>query len=388
MFIKKILLENFRNYKNEEVEFSPYVNVFLGKNGQGKTNIAEAIYFLSTLQSHRVATKEPLIYKNVNPNEIVAVENDSLFADKYAIIRAVLADKPLEQNMPASNLQHIDLQIFLKGNNRARINGGATTQAIKILGMLKCVIFSPDDKKIVVGEPSKRRNFIDELIVQSEPMYASLVLEYSKILRQRTALLKSLFKSVILDGRQIPENYFVWTQRLVEKGQQITEKRGKYILWLNEIMKDLYKETADTQDVFEMKYVSSLDGKSVQTLYEHARSEIAKGVNLFGPHRDEIEFSLNGMLARNYASNGEQWNIALALKLSAHKLLSQYGNVVLLLDDVFSELDDARRKNLLTTINENTQTIITVASNADVPKEINAKWFYVENGTAQPYQPS
>ena len=385
MHVKHLTLSNFRNYTTAELPLSLGINLFVGKNGQGKTNLAEAIFYCATLTSHRVSGYQPLIKQS----------------ETQAIIRLLAAFEDRE------NL--LELELNTDGANRARVNKSEISRIRDMLGYVNAVIFSPEDLDIVKRDPANRRAFIDELLIQLTPRLAGVYSDYERVLKQRNTLLRT--------SKNLPANspglatLDSWDESLVKIGSEIISSRHEIIQRMIPQLKDAYAAIADEKNDPNMSIRSSLLAKSIvepelevdgvyletndraeieelfrAKLLEVRPKELERGVTLVGPHRDDLVLFLGTLPAKGYISHGESWSFALALKLASAALLrkdSRAGDPVLILDDVFAELDLIRRSRLANLIADNEQVIITAAVAEDVPSELRAARFLVLAGTVE-----
>jgi DNA replication and repair protein RecF len=382
MHVKHLTLSNFRNYSTVEVPLAQGINLLVGKNGQGKTNLAEAIFYSATLSSHRVSGYLPLIKQG----------------ETKAIIR-LLARFEDRENL-------IELELTTEGNNRARINKSETPRVRDVLGYVNAVIFSPEDLDIVKRDPSNRRAFIDELIVQLTPRMAGVYSDYERVLKQRNTLLKSARNmSSSSSGLSTLDS---WDLSLVRIGSEIIAARFDITSRLAPYLQTAYAAIADEKNDPSIRIKSSLstndvdldgsetflntgDRQEIETqfqarLVEVRNKEIERGITLVGPHRDDLLLLLGTLPAKGYISHGESWSYALALKLASADLIrkdARAGDPVLILDDVFAELDSTRRSRLASLISHNEQVIITAAVAEDVPSELNATRFNVLAGSLE-----
>ena len=382
MHVKHLTLSNFRNYSTVELPLAQGINLLVGKNGQGKTNLAEAIFYSATLSSHRVSGYLPLIKQG----------------EKKAIIR-LLARFEDRENL-------IELELTTEGNNRARINKSETPRVRDVLGYVNAVIFSPEDLDIVKRDPSNRRAFIDELIVQLTPRMAGVYSDYERVLKQRNTLLKSARNmSSSSSGLSTLDS---WDLSLVRIGSEIIAARFDITSRLAPYLQTAYAAIADEKNDPSIRIKSSLstndvdldgsetflntgDRQEIETqfqarLVEVRNKEIERGITLVGPHRDDLLLLLGTLPAKGYISHGESWSYALALKLASADLIrkdARAGDPVLILDDVFAELDSTRRSRLASLISHNEQVIITAAVAEDVPSELNATRFNVLAGSLE-----
>ena len=385
MFIKHLSLANFRNYENAEVALEPGVNLFVGPNGQGKTNLVEAIRYLSTLSSHRVSGYLPLI-RHAQP------EIDQ------AIIR-VLAHHD-------SRDATLELELNRHTPNRARINKANSSRARDILGYVNTVTFAPEDLDIVKKDPSNRRDFIDELLIQVSPRFAGVFTDYERVLRQRNTLLRTA-RQTGAKGTSL-STLDAWDENLVKFGSEIVAARVGLVERLRPLLTEAYQAIAianneprilmksslmgatisEDDDAEALEYIDDVSIVEVEALYrgklQSVRSkELERGITMVGPHRDDLVLLLSQLPAKGYASHGESWSFALALRLASINLLraeTRSGDPVLILDDVFAELDSGRRSRLAELVSTNEQVLITAAVGEDVPSELRARVFKVKAG--------
>jgi DNA replication and repair protein RecF len=365
-------LTDFRNYPSLEVDLSPGVNILLGSNGQGKTNAVEAVAYLATFGSHRVA----------NDTALVRAGCDS------AVIRSTVTH--------GDRTIGLDVQINPGRSNRLQVNRSPVRRTRDALGIVRAVMFAPEDLSLVKGEPGARRRFLDQLLVQSSPKFAGVIADYDKVLRQRNSLLRSAAKSSSgLERDTLHSTLAVWDERLVTFGSQIMAGRVGVLADIREPAAAAYAEVAQTRNRLELRYVPSRLSNGPQTeqdfaqeltrcLGEIRKEEFARAVTLVGPHRDELEIGLNDLPARGYASHGESWSVALALRLASFEMLQtdQSGEPILILDDVFAELDSVRRERLAQIASRSPgQVLITAAVSDDVPEQLSGVRFLVDNAT-------
>jgi DNA replication and repair protein RecF len=382
MHVKHLTLSNFRNYESVELPLTTGVNLLVGKNGQGKTNLAEAIFYAATLSSHRVSGYLPLIRQGENK----------------AIVR-VLARFEDRENL-------LELELNTETANRARINKSDTPRVRDILGYVNAVIFSPEDLDIVKRDPSNRRAFIDELIVQLSPRMSAVYSDYERVLKQRNTLLRTA-KNMTSSSSGL-STLDSWDQSLIKIGSEIIATRFDVANRLAPHLSSAYAAIADEKNDPSIQLKSSLiatdaesDGSSTQLttgdkgeieeLFRERLSlvrnkEIERGITLVGPHRDDLLLLLGTLPAKGYISHGESWSYALALKLASASLIrkdARAGDPILILDDVFAELDSTRRSRLASLISHNEQVIITAAVAEDVPSELRATKFMVTAGSLE-----
>jgi len=357
MYVSKLSLTNFRSYPQLDLTLNPGVNTFIGNNGAGKTNIAESLIFLSFLSSHRTPNNQPLI---------------ALGATQAVIrVEIVRGDR---------NLQ-IDLEINSNKANRAKINQNPTKSQREILGACQVIYFSPEDLDLVRGEPTYRRDFLDKLIIIKTPRFSGVLNDYERVLKQRNALLKT----------RAPQSALApWSEQLITLAAAITAERIKLVDTLNPLITSNYRALNETKTA-SIIYKSNIDGLTTdqitnqllleRKLEELQYQEIERGTTLIGPHRDDLILHLGDFPAKGYSSHGESWSFAISLKIAALELMKSEGlDPILILDDVFAELDTNRRARLVhaTTLAE--QTIVTAAVEADLPDDLNDHRLYVSNG--------
>jgi len=381
MHIKHLSLSNFRNYSTLELPLQPGVNLLVGRNGQGKTNLVEAIFYAATLNSHRVSGYLPLVKHQ---------------QDK-AVMR-ILAGFEDRENL-------IELELNVSGANRARINRSDTPRVRDVLGLVSAVIFSPEDLDIVKRDPSNRRAFIDDLLVQLTPRLAGVFSDYDRVLKQRNTLLKT--------SRNLPKDspgldtLAAWDDSLIKLGTEIIAFRQELIKRIASPLLSSYEAIADEKNNPSIKYKSSLTGSNIaepevfvedflvtsdreeietqfRTKLELVKTkELERGISLVGPHRDDLVLYLGDYPAKGFVSHGESWSYALALKLASAQLLreeARAGDPILILDDVFAELDSTRRTRLANLVSDNEQVLITAAVVEDVPTELSANRIFVTAG--------
>jgi DNA replication and repair protein RecF len=368
--LTRLALTDFRSYAELSIGLAPGVTTFCGLNGEGKTNLVEAIGYLATLGSHRVATDAPLIRRD---------------ADR-AIVRAVIGSVRGEAL--------VEIEINPGKANRVRLNRAPLPRPREILGILRTVLFAPEDLALVKGDPGERRRFLDELLVVSAPRYAAVRADYERVVRQRTALLKSAGAKGHLRGparEAMTATLDAWDAQLAKAGAPLLAGRLRLTEALRPHVVAAYDAVSGgTKEPPVISYRSSVPtAESIGELEESilkaaaaARSnELDRGVCLVGPHRDELELSIGGLPARGYASHGESWSLALALRLASFDLLREDEDPVLILDDVFAELDAGRRERLATRVAGADQVLITAAVAEDVPAVLSGVRFAVSSGT-------
>jgi DNA replication and repair protein RecF len=369
MWVQTLHLDNFRSYKEAHVEFAPGVNVLVGSNGQGKTNIVEAIYYLATLNSHRVASENSL----VKSGELSAVIRSKINQDDRALT--------------------IDIEINPGKTNRAKLNRSPVPRVRDILGIVRVIMFAPEDLALVKGDPNERRNFMDQTLIQRTPKFMGVKSDYEKVLRQRNALLKSSHRE------NIDSTLHVWNEQLAQLGAEITHSRIQFIRDLTPFICMRYHlisggekavSASEISLTYQSKYLTEGDLESLthndikeQILGQldlRKREEFVRGVTLVGPHRDELFIRLGVLPLKGYASHGESWSAALALRVASADVLKADGiEPILILDDVFAELDVLRRTTILELTQDAPQVFITAAVESDVPTEISGARFHISS---------
>ncbi|MGW9114706.1 DNA replication/repair protein RecF [Microbacterium sp. NPDC055683] len=375
MIVEHLSLVDFRNYAQAELALEPGPNVLVGRNGQGKTNLAEAIAYLATLGSHRVSADAPLVRDGKDA----------------AFVRARLAH--------GQRRVTLELQINKQGANRARVSG-SPVRASELPRYAQVVLFAPEDLQIVRGDPSQRRRFADQLLVQRTPRMAGVIADYERTLRQRTALLKSA-RARRITGTQL-STLDVWDDKLVALGSELIDARTRLAQDLAEPVATAYAGVAGEDHRPRLAWALSVRGgdpeegdahedEAAGTTAELFRAalaarrsqELERGLTLVGPHRDDLLLTVRGLPVKGYASHGESWSVALSLRLASAELLrgeSQGGDPVLILDDVFAELDADRRRRLAGVVAGFEQVVVTAAVAADVPEPLRANAVRIEAG--------
>jgi len=381
MLVTHVELKDFRNYHSLVLEFGPGSTLIVGSNGQGKTNLVEALGFLSTLGSHRVPNDHALVRQNADAGIIrVQLEHNE---------RKFLAE----------------VQINRTGANRAQINRSAI-RTRELPRYFSSVLFAPEDLALVRGEPSGRRRFIDDLLVLRSPRFSGVISDYERVVKQRNTLLKTARASGVRDAHL--STLDVWDERLIAFGSEIISARSALVADLSPEVAAAYERIAGadhgaslanslsilshrddpdgvgaTNDVGEKISVAAATTAFAAALDSVRKIERDRATTLVGPHRDDLIFGLNGLPARGYASHGESWSFALSLKLASAELLrrdSSAGDPVLILDDVFAELDESRRERLADSISNFEQVLITAAVFGDVPARLAAHVVHIHAG--------
>jgi DNA replication and repair protein RecF len=358
VYVRHLGLRDFRSWANVELELTPGRMVFVGPNGYGKTNLVEALWYSSTLGSHRVATDAPLV--------------------RVGAQRAVVSTIVVNDGRECA----IDLEIAAGRGNKARLNRSPVRSPREVLGVLRAVLFAPEDLALVRGDPGDRRRYLDDLAAVRRPRVAAIRADYDKVLRQRTALLKSASGARFRGDRGALDTLDVWDGHLATHGAELMAARMTLVNELAPEVQKSYQLLAPASRPASISYHASIDVEPDHVDVEALRvalldkmaarrdAELERGVCLVGPHRDDLELRLGEQLAKGFASHGESWSMALALRLAAYELLRAEGSdPVLLLDDVFAELDTARREALAAAAASAEQVLVTAAVVDDVPRD-------------------
>ena len=376
MRVSHLALDDFRSWKHGVVELPAGPTVLVGANGQGKTNLVEALAYLSTFSSHRVGAEGALVRIPIDEAEA---------APGGAVIRARVVAQGREQV--------IELEIVRGKANRARINR-AQVKPREILGIVRTVVFAPEDLSLVRGDPSVRRSFLDDLATQLSPIHASVRSDFDRVARQRAALMKAAQASVRRGARPDLSTLEVWDQQFAALSARITATRARIAHELTEPAARSYDDVADSPRHLRLSFDASVDRvigtdpdnpatadltdveaqtqRMLAALTSVREKETERGVNLVGAHRDDLTLSLGSMPVKGYASHGESWSVALALRLGAFELLSDDGDTpILILDDVFAELDSSRRAGLAALASKAEQIIVTCAVADDLPPSLD-----------------
>ena len=382
MYVAHLSLTDFRSYPQVELPLEPGVTALVGPNGQGKTNLVEAVGYVATLGSHRVPSDAALVRAGAS--------------------RAVVRAKVVREQRPTL----VEVEITPGKANRARVNGGSPTRARDVLGILRTVLFAPEDLALVKGDPDGRRRFLDELLVQLTPRVAGTLGDYERVLRQRSALLKSAAAATRARSGADLRTLDVWDAKLAQVGAQVVVARQALVAALRPRAADAYRQVSSGQSELGLAYRSSLDAalgadddapavppgagaelveaRLLDAMGRLRSKEIERGVCLVGPHRDDLLLTLGDLPAKGYASHGESWSVALALRLASYELLTHGvdeagawaadwgpdGEPVLILDDVFAELDARRRDRLAELVSGARQVLVTAAVAQDVPEPL------------------
>jgi DNA replication and repair protein RecF len=374
--VTALSVTDFRSYHQADVELGPGVTAFLGRNGQGKTNLVEALVYLSTLASHRVATDAPLVRAGA----------------QRAVVRAEVAR--------GGRSLLLEVEINPGRANRARINRAPVPRPRELLGGLRTVLFAPEDLALVKGDPAERRRFLDDLLVARSPRFAGVRADYDRVVKQRNALLKSAVSARRGGGDgDVARTLEVWDAHLGGLGAELLDARLRLVSDLAAPVAAAYTAVAPAGGSARLEYVAPWapegplpEGRDTLEAAIHAaierrrREESDRGVTLVGPHRDDVLLSLGDLPAKGYASHGESWSLALGLRLASYDLLrgdtDPEGEPVLLLDDVFAELDADRRERLAARVVAAEQVLVTAAVPADVPDALAGARVDVADGAA------
>lgn len=393
MYLSDLALTDFRSYERAIVALKPGVTVLVGENGQGKTNLIEAVGYLSTLSSHRVSGDAALV--------------------RQGATAAVVQARVVRSSAPTT----VEVEIYSGRANRARINRGLVRPP-EIVGTVRSVLFAPEDLELVSGDPAARRSFLDRIMVQLRPRMVAVKSEYDRAARQRAALLKSAGAARRGGGSADAAALDVWDVQLARLGARITAARAEIVARLRPRVDEFYAKVSGGRGPAEIAYRASAgrlterangagggpdfgegtqeelrdvelnEIRLISAMAERREEEIRRGVNLVGPHRDELELALGTLPARGYASHGESWSYALALKLASWRVLcgdesgewAEGGEPVLILDDVFAELDARRRDRLARIVEEAEQAIVTAAVGSELPAELGGRRLTVTLG--------
>ncbi|MGB9248437.1 MAG: DNA replication/repair protein RecF [Mycobacterium sp.] len=361
MYVRHLGLQDFRSWANVELELTPGRTVFIGPNGYGKTNLVEALWYSSTLGSHRVATDAPLV--------------------RVGAQRAIVSTIVVSEGRECA----VDLEITAGRANKARLNRSPVRSPREVIGVLRAVLFAPEDLALVRGDPGDRRRYLDDLAAVRRPRVAAIRADYDKVLRQRTALLKSASGARFRGDRGALDTLDVWDGHLAAHGAELMAARMALVNELAPEVQKSYQRLAPASRPASISYHGSVDigpdrpdvellrTALLEKMAVRRDAELERGVCLVGPHRDDLELRLGEQPAKGFASHGESWSMALALRLAAYELLRAEGSdPVLLLDDVFAELDSARRQALAAAAASAEQVLVTAAVVADVPRDWEA----------------
>ncbi len=382
MQVAGLQLRDFRSYCAAEIRLEPGICVFLGSNGFGKTNLIEAVGYTANLASHRVANDTPLIRQGA----------------QSAIIRTEVLHVT-NSEPPQSTL--VELELAPGRANRARINRAPASKPKDVLGILRTVIFAPEDLALVKGDPAERRKFMDDLLVARAPRFSAVRQDYERVLRQRSTLLKSARQD--RSGTHLA-SLAVWDEHLARTGAALLMGRLRLVAQLAEPLCLAYRQVSGGQGDIAVHYKSNLGPDLISDIaqdpdwgraqlqqriaaaaVEHRQAELDRGICLVGPHRDDLQLSIGAFPAKGYASHGESWSLALGLKLASYEILRTEvgGDPVLILDDVFAELDQGRRGRLAQLVATAEQVMVTAAVSDDVPGQLGGARYRVEPGRVE-----
>lgn len=350
MRINALTLNSFRNHKNLSLNFDGPTTTIVGRNGRGKTNIVEAVNYFATLNSHRVSSDQPLIQTNEISAQITGV------FEKHG--RLATAEITINQNGP----------------NKVLLNQSSLPKPRDLLGLVNAVVFAPEDLALVKGEPTDRRKFLDDFSVLLSPKFSNTRSEYDRALKQRNSLLKSAGRKELSSTARA--TLAVWDEQLITLGTQIVEQRINSLKLLTPFISQHGATLSDSHEPliinYSTKWLTDLENnigaQFSDALEQKHKEEIDRGMTLVGPHRDELEINLSGMPAKGYASHGQSWSISLAMRIATFNVLREHDDdPILILDDVFAELDQRRRTRLLNALTNVEQTLITAAVVEDLP---------------------
>lgn len=361
MYVRHLTLRDFRSWAHVDLELAPGRTVFVGSNGFGKTNLVEALWYCATLGSHRVATDAPLIRAGA----------------ERAVISTIVVNEGRELA--------IDIEIAAGRANKARLNRSPVRSTREVLGAVRAVLFAPEDLALVRGDPGERRRYLDELATVRRPTIGGVRADYDKVLRQRTALLKSAANPRLRSDPGVLDTLDVWDGHLAAHGAKLMAARIDLVNQLSPEVEKAYQILAPASRPAAIAYrsgiaadlgspdVAALESALLEALVQRRGAELERGMCLVGPHRDDLELRLGDQPAKGFASHGESWSFALSLRLAAYELLRSEGSEpVLILDDVFAELDSARRRALAGVAAGAEQVLVTAAVGEDIPGDWDA----------------
>jgi DNA replication and repair protein RecF len=381
VYVRHLSVADFRSWESAELPLDPGPSALVGANGQGKTNLVEALGYIATLGSHRVANDAPLIRRG---------------AERAVVKAAVVAE---------SRELRVELEIGPGRAGRARLNGNPVRPR-EVVGALRWVLFAPEDLTIVRGDPAERRRFLDDLVVARSPRMAGVRADYERVLKQRAALLKSAGAARRAGGGSDLGALDAWDGHLATHGAQLLAARLATLQALRPHAAEAYARVAPSSAAFGLAYrtaltetqpevadpaavpdVAVLEAALLAQLAQLRATELERGVNLAGPHRDDVDLDLGGLPVRGYASHGEGWSAALALRLGSYELLRDEfpgaGEPVLVLDDVFAELDSLRRAELARVAAKAEQAVITAAVAGDIPEELGGARYDIDGAAVR-----
>jgi DNA replication and repair protein RecF len=371
VYVRRVELTDFRSYAHAEVDLEPGANILIGPNGFGKTNLVESLGYVATLSSHRVSTDQPLVRAGT----------------ERAVIRCAIVHDERELL--------VELELVPGKANRARLGRAPVARARDVIGALRLVLFAPEDLSLVRGDPGERRRYLDDLLVQRQPRYAGVRADYERVLKQRNALLRTAFLARKVAGRPGDLSTLdVWDTHLAQHGAELVAGRLELVAALGPHVAKAYDAVSagrgEARLAYDAKSWAQQGGPAERTAIHETlaaalaaarQSEVERGVTLVGPHRDDLTLTLGELPAKGYASHGESWSFALALRLAAFELLRGEGiEPVLVLDDVFAELDAGRRTRLAELVSGASQVLVTCAVEADVPESVRGARYAVGDG--------
>ncbi|GGO06925.1 DNA replication and repair protein RecF [Micromonospora luteifusca] len=374
MYVHRLELVDFRSYERVAVDLQPGANVLIGANGVGKTNLVEALGYVATLDSHRVATDAPLVRMGA----------------ASAVIRCAVVHDGRELL--------VELEIVPGKANRARLGRSPARRARDVLGALRLVLFAPEDLELVRGDPAERRRYLDDLLVNRQPRFAGVRADYERVVKQRNALLRTAYLARKTGGSRGGDlgTLAVWDTHLAQHGAELLAGRLELVAALTPHVAKAYDAVAAGRGAASIAYRPSIELAEPTTdraaladaltaaLAASRSAEIERGTTLVGPHRDELALTLGPLPAKGYASHGESWSFALALRLAGYDLLRADGiEPVLVLDDVFAELDTGRRERLAELVGGASQLLVTCAVDDDVPAALRGTRYQVGEGTVR-----
>ncbi|WP_030483632.1 DNA replication/repair protein RecF [Nocardioides aequoreus] len=374
MHVSHLSLHDFRSYDTLELGLEPGVTSLLGRNGQGKTNVVEAVDYLSRLSSHRVSGDQPLVRQGA----------------ERAVVRAAVTREGRSATL--------EVEINPGRSNRARVNRAALPRARDLVGLVRTVVFAPDDLALVKGDPSERRRFADDLQVLLTPRYAGTRADYDRVLKQRSSLLRTARTRGGSAAQGMLATLEVWDERLAALGAEIMVTRAAAVEQLVPLLGKAYEAVArgarrddavvtyrPSFEIADLTVVADVEQALLAEVARRRQDEIDRGVTLVGPHRDDLLCTLGELPVKGYASHGEGWSFALALRLASYELLRQPGDdPILVLDDVFAELDATRREQLAELVAGAEQVLVTAAVADDVPEALRGRRLTVADGQVTP----
>ncbi len=372
MRVTRLALHDFRSYPEVELALDGGATAFVGANGQGKTNLVEAVDYLSRLDSHRVSSDAPLVRAGA---ERAVVRAEVVRGERSALL---------------------ELEITPGRANRARLNRSPLARTRDLVGVLRSVTFSPEDLALVKGDPAERRRLLDDLLVLRTPRLAGVKADYERVIKQRNSLLKSA-RSAKATGRHVDLSTLdIWNDKLAGLGGELVAARRVLLADLAPFLTDAYRTVASgaaqdrrsvTADYRTATPTAEATPAAVReallaAMAERQREELDRAVSLVGPHRDDVDLAIGELPAKGYASHGESWSLALALRLASFTLLraDDDDDPVLILDDVFAELDESRRSRLAELVADAEQVLVTAAVAGDVPEALEGARFDVRAG--------